>query len=546
MKYTDKDNLEVVVLALALICLFILKVAEVYLGNANSRLICLSRVPIFLFFLAFWSACVYLRMVVGSIRSILVKISLLMIFWYLVRSYKFFFATSLTQIKYLWYIYYIPMLLIPVLCLDLAFRIGKRFDKPSFPILIAYGVSLVCIVLVLTNDIHGWVFGIDPNATVPDDDFVQMPIYFLIMFWELSLAFVSYMVLFYKLRAPLGQRRGLLPFIPLICLILYVSAYALDSSVLSPYMPDLTVSNILIIITILETAMAEGLIQTNRGYTQLFSKSDLCACICDENLEIVLASEGYHQRTPVNLDLLSDHSSYIRQGIRTCKSPLDKGYVIWQEDIRAINDLIANLEEAKLELEEETDVAWEKYCLDKKKAKIQELNKIFDSISKATQRQINSLMYWIEVYKAADNKGRRRALENMVVIGAYLKRRNNLMFLGYANTFVPVSELGLCFSESISALTMKNVAASYLCHLDGDISCNKAGLLYEFFQDVVELTLDEAQAYLIVLTKNNDSYVLRIAIDTIVDFALLTQLYGSEVFVEVDENEMIITFGVEM
>ena len=58
----------------------------------------------------------------------MISISGLMVFWFMIRSTRYFFTYDAVIDRQLWYWYYLPMLLIPLFSLFVAILLGKSGD----------------------------------------------------------------------------------------------------------------------------------------------------------------------------------------------------------------------------------------------------------------------------------------------------------------------------------------------------------------------------------------------------------------------------------
>ena len=84
----------------------------------------------------------------------------MMVFWMLVRMCKFEIPYEMpTALRYAWYLYYIPMLLLPTVSLYLAFYIRQpeNYKLPERRCLLFFP-ALFLIGIVLTNDLHQLIF----------------------------------------------------------------------------------------------------------------------------------------------------------------------------------------------------------------------------------------------------------------------------------------------------------------------------------------------------------------------------------------------------
>ena len=95
-----------------------------------------------------------MRIVQTQVRRYLLAISVLMVLWILLRSIKFS-IDNMDAERWLWYFYYFPMLLIPMLSVFVSLSLGKGedFQLPRWTKLL-YFPTLLLLLLVLTNDLH--------------------------------------------------------------------------------------------------------------------------------------------------------------------------------------------------------------------------------------------------------------------------------------------------------------------------------------------------------------------------------------------------------
>lgn len=75
----------------------------------------------------------------------------------------------------------------------------------------------------------------------------------------------------------------------------------------------------------------------------------------------------------------------------------------------------------------------------------------------------------------------------MTVIGAYLKRRSNLIFLADRDGMVPVSEVALCLNESMDNLRLHVRRCASRLDFEGELRLETAAALYDFFEAAIEL-----------------------------------------------------------
>ena len=92
----------------------------------------LLRSFIFIALFAAWGASIYNRIIQTRIRCYMSIIALLMIFWFIIRTLKYYFISAELYpgiVRHLWYMYYLAMLFMPLLAVYVAMSIGKTEDS---------------------------------------------------------------------------------------------------------------------------------------------------------------------------------------------------------------------------------------------------------------------------------------------------------------------------------------------------------------------------------------------------------------------------------
>ena len=72
-----------------------------------------------------WGISVSKRIIQTQVRHYMVSVSGLMVFWFVIRTIKYFFITDIGIVRQLWYWFYLPMLFIPLFSLFVAISLGK-------------------------------------------------------------------------------------------------------------------------------------------------------------------------------------------------------------------------------------------------------------------------------------------------------------------------------------------------------------------------------------------------------------------------------------
>ena len=105
-------------------------------------------------------------------RRCLTAIGCLMVFWFFVRTVKFHILHDPLGEHICWYLYYIPMILIPVLGLAAAMFLGEKDGEKTVRKIIALlAFAVVLIISVFTNDLHQLVFRFSGRPPLSDRDY---------------------------------------------------------------------------------------------------------------------------------------------------------------------------------------------------------------------------------------------------------------------------------------------------------------------------------------------------------------------------------------
>ncbi len=136
----------------------------------------------------------------------------------------------------------------------------------------------------------------------------------------------------------------------------------------------------------------------------------------------------------------------------------------WQEDITEITTLLEKLEENKETIAESNHLEQENYRIRLEIHTLREKNRLYDLLQKETARQIRLLNDLFSRYDEEEHpKERRRLLAKITVIGAYIKRKGNLIFIREKTETTDTTELALCIEESFAnlKLTGQNAKQTY-------------------------------------------------------------------------------------
>ena len=456
------------------------------------------RSGIYVFLFSVWCYSLWIRIVQTQARRYLLAISVLMVLWILLRSIKYSIENTDVE-RWLWYFYYFPMLFIPMLSVFVSRSLGKGedFRLPRWT-KILYVPTLLLLLLVLTNDLHQQVFSF-PSGVLSDREYRYEGGYFFVMGWEALCAGFAFLSMAKNCRIPRSRRIRWLPLVPLALSLAYACAYVKKVYWVWVLAGDMTVSQCLIFASILECCIQCGLIQSNLGYDELFEATSLPVQITDQAFCSQYVSVAMRGALPPN-ELRQMRVDTIHLGDDTLlkRHRLRSGWVFWKEDISALNQIRKELELTRDELRDTGDVLAAENAQRARWLKLTEENRLYDMMEAQTARQIAMLRDLLaELQKTEDPDRARHLLGQAIIIGTYVKRRSNLIFVGVQRGAISVQELRLCLNESSENISVSGADCKTIAKGEGQLTVEQATQVYDLFEAVVETELESLRALLI-------------------------------------------------
>lgn len=337
-----------------------------------------------------WGRIVCHGIIPKATRRCLGGVSGLLVFWIAVSTCKhLIFKNNVRIVRYLWYLYYVPQILIAVLGLNLAIMAGKgenvRLGKGGIALL---GAGTALILLVLTNDLHQLVFSFPKGVPWTNAACTHELWYYAIMALNALCGISALLLVACKCRIPARKKLTVLPFICVIFLISYAVLYFVEGSFVRRYLNDMTVSACLMIASLFELVIESGLFQTNVGYDNLFQSAALAVQITDQEHRVCYRSE---RAETVSEEMLkqADLSPVMLDGaVRLSGAAIHGGHIYWQEDV---SELLAVQRELEMTQEELCDTGDVLKAVAEQKAyrlHLEEENRLYDLVEAQTAHQV--------------------------------------------------------------------------------------------------------------------------------------------------------------
>ena len=456
------------------------------------------RSGIYVFLFSAWCYSLWIRIVQTQVRHYLLAISVLIVLWILLRSIKFSIENTDAE-RWLWYFYYFPMLFIPLLSVFVSRSLGKGedFRLPRWTKLL-YFPTLLLLLLVLTNDLHQQVFSF-PSGVLSDRVYRYESGYFFVLGWEALCAGFAFLSMVKNCRIPCSRRIRWLPLVPLALSLAYAYAYVKKVHWVWVFAGDMTVSQCLIFASILECCIQCGLIQSNLGYDELFEATSLPVQITNHVFRSKYVSVAMQGALPQSeLRQMQQDTVHLGDDTLLKRHKLRHGWVFWKEDISALNQIRKELELTRDELRDTGDVLAAENAQHARWLKLTEENRLYDMMEAQTARQIAMLRDLLAELQKTEDLGRaRHLLGQVIIIGTYIKRRSNLIFVGVQRGAISVQELRLCLNESSENISVYGADCKTIIKGEGQLTVEQATQVYDLFEAVVEAELESLRALLI-------------------------------------------------
>ena len=471
-----------------------------------------------------WGISVSKRIIQEQVRHYLVSVSGLMVFWFVIRSMKYYFITDIGIARQLWYWYYLPMLFIPLFSLFVAISLGKSKNfKLSKKTLLLYIPTVLCLLLVLTNDLHQLVFTFPAGEVWSDKNNGYILGYYIVIGWEIICALSAFVIMLFKCR--LSQRKKYLSFLLLTASIVYAFIYASGVEWMQLIGGDIAAAQCLMFTGILESCIQCGLIQTNTGYKSLFEAGSIGAQIVDTDWHTRYASSNAPELTADVMRAAERDATMLDNNTLLRSSKINGGHVLWQEDVTDITALLDRLEENKKTIAESNYLEQENYKTKVKINTVREKNRLYDWLQAQTAHQIELLDQLLTQYEAeTDPEIRRSLLAKAAVIGAYIKRRGNLMFIGEKSDVTDTAELSACLDESFANLELMGVECAIDIPDKNSIYIRDAIRVYDFFEAVTEAAMDDIRFVWLKARSLADAVVFHLQAESKTELSALSGL----------------------
>ena len=545
MKYSKKRTLSYGVILISVLLAYICRLVKsenVFMRNLADQ----CRNCIYQGMYCAWVIYLEKHVVHKKMRRCLTGIGCLMVFWFFIRTVKFHIFYEPLGEHICWYLYYVPMILIPVLGLSAAlFFVEKDEEKTVRKIIMLLIVAAALIVSVFTNDLHQLVFRFSKQPPFSDMDYSYGILFMVIQAWMLLCLTGMEIILIRKSRIP-GKKQFWMPVIPGILLLGWNIGNMFRLPFIKVIAGDMTAVCCLLMAAIYQGCILCGLIQTNSRYFELFQTSGgLDAEITDYSFQRYYHSGDFPELTPELRAIIIDRSFVQEEGIRINHIPIRGGHLFWSEDISVLLDQYQDIREQQEELTTRNRLLQKTYQKEAERRKAEEQNRLLNMIQNQTAGQLELLSQLMDELERTESREQYDwILGKIVVVGTYLKRRKNLVLTQYTSdrNLLTMEDLRQSLAESCDSLKLCRIRAAYYVE-KGNVQLNAEDILkcYDTFEWLVERLSDVMQSVFYRVSQIDDTLRISVHIVSETDLGVLMSERPELKVQQEDENEWFVS-----
>lgn len=531
MEKIHKLNLMIAVILLSLI-FFALYLRHITASEVTFSFASRLRSYIYIGIISAWYISLKMRIVEKRIQRHLCAVALLMIFWMVVRTIKFG-STNNTIQRYLWYFYYLPMLFIPLEAFIISMSLGNK-KQPGW-IKYLFVLANLLLLLVLTNDIHQRVF-IFKDSLLSTKDYTYGIGYYIVALWMITFAGISLFIMVSKCR--LKDSWIYLPLFPFVISILYAIGYAKEVPFVRVWLSDLTVAQCLFFMSMFESCIQSGLIQSNVGYRELFEATTMKAELFNKDFKLLYSSIDNPVTDTNILKKALKEATLLDENTLIKGHDIKHGYIFWQEDISKLVSINKELELTQAELIDTGDVLKVSHEQQERYLRLTEESRLYDLIELDTSEQVKILNEKVQKLKEVEDINEARfLLGEIIVLGTYIKRKSNLIFIGREKKVIDIDELKLCLNETSSNLCLCGIDAKMIVDIKKEYPIGIIHRIYDYLEDILETSFSTLKSILFCVYEEKGVIQVNATVDTNSNFTKLKKIY-SNIEIEKDEDEL--------
>ena len=437
-----------------------------------------------------WITLLYIRIFDKTLKKYVLSIGVLLVFWMAIRMVKRYTTGYVTEI--LWYLYYIPLLMIPTFYYNCSsYLINSKNKKRR---IIAIIISIILFLLVITNSLHNIVFKIKSNI----NDYNHNIGYFIIVAWILCLIVVAIINLI-KSSKNKGYKNIILISITILIGIIYTILYIKN-------IPVIRKTNMSVIIGTLfcvglEMMLDFKLIPNNFRYKKIFKNSNLpLEIVSQDGKTRIVTNHSINLKENIINDIKNNKvkSIYKDNNIIKNVNVINGGYSIEEKDYSKINEYEEKLKSIQQELIEQETILQKQRKIATEIYETKLKSEIIELLDEKIEQKRNLINELIKEMKITDID----KMQDIKLLLNYCKRMSSLVISSYNKEKYDNKRLEIIINEMLieaQALGINGVLKTN----NFEISSGETANIYEI---IFETIMKFRETNFILYIQVNNSY----------------------------------------
>ena len=503
--------------------------------------------------LFFWIESIQRRFAQKEMKNILILSASLMIMWIGLRTVKYEFVSPSSPLsRYIWYLYYVPLTLVPLLMFLATLNVGKTDPSEiSRKWLFLFIPAGIIIIGILTNDLHGLAFPFTSGLENWRNGYSHGPFYYAAIGFFI-LGILGIMAVVFK---NCTRRRFIkflwIPSAVLTLGVIYFALYATHLGAQKPLIqiffefPEFTCFSLA---GFWESLVLTHMIPSNTNHEEFFRTSSIHAGLTDRDFSVRLKAASAAEPTKEQIEAAGQKAVFLDDGDTLLKSRAVKGgHFYWTEDIKELNRINRELEDTGDYLLEETAMLDASTKIEEEHKRTEEQNRLYDSVAKALKPQLDTITEILDSLPENEDEFR-ETMKYTAILAAFVKRRSNLLLLKGAENRIKSEELKISVAESLEYVRLCGAFCCFDIAEGLTLDADTALFLYDIFEKTLEETLPAADAVFVRLSADEDTLTYYMEFGNPTGYVSLekeketAKTLGGEITVERSDGAESVTF----
>lgn len=448
-----------------------------------------------------WMQSINRRLLPTRAKQYILAAACLMLLFLAAQFTKFRIAVEPGIIRYCWYVYYLPILLIPTLFLMTCFRFfrGESHGRSDeLWLLVPAGLLALGI---LTNDLHR-------KAFIPYEDIKSLTgashtythgfLYYTAYAWAGCAIAAGIIFLLSACRTKSKWKKAIRPLgmLALIPVFLIVRGMIPKDALLDAWnWHEIVIFGML---GVFEACIRSHLIPSNENYPGFFAQTDLPVLITDRELKNAFRTKSPIRATEGQLQASMNAPVCLMPDTWLSGMEIRTGYAFWTEDESAVNRLNEELRDANETLSMENELLARERELTDEQAGIEERSRLYQKAAQEVypaQKKISGILESARPGTASF----RSEIEKALLLTAYVKRKANFVLVETEREHVTATELASALEESAHYLGYCGMNTTVDVKAEKAFPCREAMAVYDCFEAAAESLFGKTKEFFVRL-----------------------------------------------